>query len=137
MRILRTDGQDGRIGQFVHEAFTAYAAKSDIAENFDMFCFVAESDREEIIGVVTGRAYYNEVHIGDLIVDENHRGQGIGSELVKAVETAYGNKGYEKITLSTFGFQAPGFYEKLGYSAEFVREDGDPRLRKFFFCKRL
>ena len=43
-------------------------------------------DEGEIIGVITGRAYYNEVHIGDLIVGKNCRKSGVGSKLVRAVE---------------------------------------------------
>ena len=57
--------------------------------------------------------------------------------LVSAVEDAYKGKGYEKITLTTFGFQAPEFYKKLGYEVEFIREDNDPKLRKFFLAKSL
>ena len=46
-------------------------------------------------------------------------------------------KGYEKIALTTFGFQAPEFYKKLGYELEFVREDKDPKLSKYFYIKRI
>ncbi len=56
-------------------------------------------------------AIYNEVHIGDLIVDKAYRRDGVGSKLVEAVENAYKDKGYEKIALTTFGFQAPEFYK--------------------------
>jgi ribosomal protein S18 acetylase RimI-like enzyme len=72
-----------------------------------------------------------------LIIDKNFRGQNIGTKLVLEVEEEYRNKGFEKITLTTFGFQAPGFYKKLGYSLEFVREDKDPKLSKYFYCKSL
>ena len=104
--------------------------------NYEEFCFVAEDDGN-IAGVITGRAYYNEVHIGDLIVGKDSRKSGIGSKLVHAVEDAYKGKGYEKITLTTFGFQAPEFYKKLGYELEFVREDKDPKLSKYFLMKKL
>ena len=39
--------------------------------NFEEYCFVAEEDGE-IVGAITGRAYYNEVHIGDLITKTSH-----------------------------------------------------------------
>ena len=66
-----------------------------------------------------------------------YRGQNIGTKLVQAVEEEYRNKGFEKISLTTFGFQAPEFYKKLGYTLEFVREDKDPKLSKYFYCKAL
>jgi hypothetical protein len=59
------------------------------------------------------------------------------TNIVDAVEEAYKGKGYSKITLTTFGFQAPGFYKKQGYELEFVREDKDPKLSKYFFAKHI
>ena len=41
------------------------------------------------------------------------------------------------ITLTTFGFQAPEFYKKLGYKLEFVRKDKDPKLSKYFYLKKI
>ncbi|MBR4557499.1 MAG: GNAT family N-acetyltransferase [Clostridiales bacterium] len=135
MNIRRIDEIDDRTGEFINKAFTDYAISRAVELNFDEYCIVAENDDGQVIGAITGRAYYNEVHIGDLIIDENYRGNDIGTKLVRAVEDAYRGKGYTKITLTTFGFQAPDFYKKLGYSLEFVREDPDPKLSKYFFCK--
>ena len=137
MVIKRVSESDDRAGQFINEAFTDYAIKSRVDLNFEEYCFAAENDEGDIIGVITGRAYYNEVHIGDLIIDEKYRRHKLGSELVKKVEEEYSGKGYEKITLTTFGFQAPDFYKKLGYSLEFIREDKDPKLSKYFYSKTI
>jgi ribosomal protein S18 acetylase RimI-like enzyme len=128
--------EDDRTGEFINIEFSDYATDCDVELNFEEFCFSAEEDGK-IAGVITGRAYYNEVHIGDLIVGKEYRKSGVGSKLVAAVEDAYKGKGYEKIALTTFGFQAPEFYKKLGYELEFVREDADPKLSKYFYLKRL
>jgi len=118
MEIKRVEEND-RIGEFINVAFSEYAADCKIA------------------GVITGRAYYNEVHIGDLIVAKAYRREGVGSKLVEAVENAYKDKGYEKIALTTFGFQAPEFYKKLGYELEFIRKDNDSKLSKYFYLKKI
>lgn len=136
MVINRIEETDERINEFIDEAFSKYADDNNVALNYEDYCFVAE-ENDEILGIVTGRAYYNEVHIGDLIVNEKYRRLNIGSKLVQTVEEAYKGKGYSKITLTTFGFQAPEFYKKLGYSLEFVREDKDPKLCKYFYIKSL
>ena len=128
--------EDERLGEFINVEFSDYATNCNIALNFEEFCFVAE-DNGNIAGVIIGRAYYNEVHIGDLIIGKGYRRDGIGSKLVAAVEEAYKGKGYEKIALTTFGFQAPEFYKKLGYELEFVREDKDPKLSKYFYLKKI
>ena len=135
MEIKRVEEND-RIGEFINVAFSEYAADCDVALNFEEFCFVAEDDGK-IAGVITGRAYYNEVYIGDLIVEKAYRREGVGSKLVEAVENAYKDKGYEKIALTTFGFQAPEFYKKLGYELEFIRKDNDSKLSKYFYLKKI
>ncbi len=136
MDIKRFDEVDDRLGEFINKEFSAYGEQNGVVLNYDEFCFAAEEDGN-ILGVITGRAYYNEVHIGDLIVASSVRKGGIGSKLVRAVEDNYRGKGYDKITLTTFGFQAPEFYKKLGYEVEFVREDKEPKLSKYFLAKQL
>lgn len=137
IKIRQADGSDDRIGEFINREFTVFGKESGVELNYDEFCFVAEDGNGQIIGVITGRAYYNEVHIGDLVIDKEHRRVGVGSKLVEKVENAYKGKGYEKITLTTFGFQAPEFYRKLGYAIEFVREDREPKLSKYFLAKHI
>ena len=122
---------------FVHDEFTDYAKQNDVELNFEEFCFAAKDDDGKILGAITGRAYYNEVHIGDLIVDRKSRKGGIGSRLVKSVEETFRGRGFKALTLTTFGFQAPEFYKKLGFEIEFVREDKDPKLVKYFLSKKL
>lgn len=135
--IKRVDGNDDAIGRFIHEGFTRYSAENDVALRYDDFCFASVDGDGKIIGVIIGHAYYNEVHIRDLIIDGAYRRPGIGSRLVAAVEKEYGTEGYEFVTLTTFGFQAPDFYRKLGYEAEFIRRNTDPKLSKYFFKKTL
>jgi ribosomal protein S18 acetylase RimI-like enzyme len=134
--IIKRVSENDKISDFINDEFTNYSTDCEVALNYEDFCFVAEDDGD-IVGVIVGRAYYNEVHIGDLIVGKDYRRAGVGSKLVAAVEEAYKGKGYEKIALTTFGFQAPEFYKKLGYELEFIREDADPKLSKYFYLKKI
>ena len=135
--IRRADETDESVGDFIHHAFMQYGEQNGVTLNYDEFCFVAEDDEGNIAGAITGRAYYDEVHIADLIVAQARRRSGLGKRLVCAVEDCYKGKGYHAVTLTTFGFQAPEFYQKLGYTLEFIRENNDPGLRKYFFKKAL
>lgn len=137
LKIKRIQEESEEIGNFINREFVRYGRQNNIALNYDEFCFIAEDDNGLIAGAITGRAYYDEVHIGDLIIGEAYRRIGLGSRLVGAVEEAYKNKGYDKITLTTFGFQAPDFYKKLGYSTEYMRTGKDPKLNKYFMVKKL
>ena len=72
MDIKRFDEVDDRLGEFINKEFSAYGEQNGVVLNYDEFCFAAEEDGN-ILGVITGRAYYNEVHIGDLIVASSLR----------------------------------------------------------------
>ena len=125
------------ISLFTDEQFSRYAEGNGLDLNYDDFIFVAEDEDGKLVGVIKGRATYNEVHIGDLIIDASRRRNRLGSRLVGCVEEKYRGQGYTILSLTTFGFQAPEFYKKLGFELEFVRENEDPRLNKYFFRKAL
>ena len=121
----------------IDKEFSKYAAKYDVVCNYTPFNFMAK-DGDEVIGLITGHSYYEEIHIGDLIVLEEYRKNNIGSQLVKKVEDHFKDKGFGNINLTTYGFQALEFYKKCGYEVEYVRENKDnPKLTKYFLVKYL
>ena len=134
---INDDNNNKSISEFINKGFDNYATQSGVSPSFKGFCFIAENSLGNIIGAITGKTLYNEVHISDLIVDENYRKSGLGSKLVSIVEDTYRDCGYNEITLTTFEFQAPEFYKKLGYNIEFTRENENPKLKKYFFKKNL
>ena len=135
--IVRMDDTNEAINNFIDVEFTEYGKEKGVDVNYEDFLFIAKDDDGEIIGAITGHAYYNEVYVGDLIIGKNHRREGLGSKLIKAVEDAFKGKGYDIMTLTTFGFQAPVFYQKLGFEIEFIREQKDTKINKYFLLKKL
>ena len=61
-----------------------------------------------------------------LWVADGERGSGLGRRLMAAAEAEAARRGCRQILLSTHSFQAPGFYEKLGYHC-LARIPDDPR----------
>ena len=94
-------------------------------------------DQGEIIGGLYGRFFYQWLFIELLSVPEQARGQGMGSQLMRMAEDLASEKACVGIWLDTFDFQAPGFYEKLGYSELGQIVDYPPGHKRFFFQKRL
>ena len=137
IKIREIDELSEEISIFTDEQFSQYAESNGVDLNYEDFIFAAEDETGKLVGVITGRAYYEEVQIGDLIIDASVRRNGLGSRLVEHVEKEYSGKGYKILTLTTHGFQAPEFYRKLGFELEFVRENKDPKLSKYFFRKAL
>ena len=129
------ENSDKEIYNIIDEEFEKFANENGIKCNYISFAFVAK-DNDKIVGVITGKSYYKEVHISDLIVLEQYRNKRIGSKLLETVEKYYSNKGFGNINLTTYGFQAPEFYKKCGFNVEFVRENKENhKLDKYFLAK--
>lgn len=131
------ENSNNKFGGIIDSEFNKYADKNDLVCNYMPFAFIAKED-EQIIGILMGHSYYNEVHISDFIVFEKYRNKHIGSKLIESAECYFKNKGFENINLTTYEFQAPEFYKKLGFTLEFIRESKtNPKLTKYFFVKYL
>jgi len=74
-----------------------------------------DPENDAIIGGLWGESYYDWLFINFLIVPDTFRKRGVGSALMKKAEEIAANRGCLGIRLDTFSFQAPAFYEKLGY----------------------
>lgn len=117
------------------QQFNKLAIENGVECNYIAFTFVAKEEGK-ILGFITGHSYYKEVHIGDLIVFEEYRNKHIGTKLMQAVEDYFKDKGVEHMNLSTYSFQAPGFYKKCGFEIEFIRESKvNPKLNKYYLVK--
>ena len=137
LNIEYKENLDDNINDMIDDEFNKFAAKNDVVCNYKSFNFVAKED-ENIVGIITGHSYYNEVHISDLIILEEYRNRHIGSKLIEAVENYFKNKEFKNINLSTYEFQAPEFYKKCGFKVEFVRENKvNPKLTKYLLVKYL
>lgn len=124
-----------KLNKFVDDEFARYEKQNEVHYNHIPFSFIAK-ENDEIMGVVAGHTCFFEVYISDLAVREKDRGKNIGSQLIQAVEEYYTGHGFENINLCTYGFQAPEFYEKLGFQLEFVRKNkANPKMNKYYFVK--
>jgi GNAT superfamily N-acetyltransferase len=83
--------------------------------------FVALED-DDFIGCVSGLAYKNEdaysgwFYLTDMFVEKAYRKQGLGAQLLKALEDKLLACGIDKIWTWTAGYEGPGFYKKQGYT---------------------
>ena len=78
--------------------------------------FVSVSDGNGvIIAGLSGHSWGGCCEIKQLWVHEQQRGKGIGKALMMAAEEESIRRHCAQIVLSTHSFQAPEFYEKLGF----------------------
>ena len=74
-------------------------------------------DRDAVLGGALGHVWGGWLDLSILWVAEPFRGQGYGARLLRAAEDEARMQGCHGVFLTTFSFQAPGFYEKFGYEA--------------------
>ena len=90
-----------------------------------------------LLGGLILQSYWLESYVELLWLSPRARGAGLGSELIAAAEREARRRGSRLIHLNTYSFQAPGFYEKLGYR-RFGTISGSPKNRqRYFYAKRL
>jgi len=138
LRIDRTDTPTDEERQAILAPLRAYnAAKTGETVPEQVAWLVRDEQSDEIVGGLYGRVSFGWLYIELLFVPEQARGQGTGSALMQRAEALAREKNCVGICLDTFDFQAPAFYEKLGFTTYGHIDDYPPGHRRFFFQKRL
>jgi len=97
----------------------------------------ARDARGRVLGGVIVESYWRETYVELLWVSGKRRGAGLGTRLLRKAEELARRHGDRLIHLNTFSFQAPRFYEALGYR-RFGRLTGSPAGRsRHFYVKYL
>jgi GNAT superfamily N-acetyltransferase len=82
-------------------------------------------EADELVAGVSGWTWGVAAGIGMTWVREDARGSGLGERLLADFETEARARGCTHVFVTSFTFQAPGFYEKQGYR-EIFRWQGVP-----------
>ena len=89
------------------------------------------------IGGISAETHGNWLEISFLWVDENLRGEKVGSKLLKDVEAEALKRGCKYSFVNTFSFQAKDFYLKSGYKEVFTLEEYPLTSKRHYFVKQL
>ena len=113
-----------------------YATSHGINIDWKPFALELVDESNEVIGALEAFSSYSSIYINELWVDKSHRGQGYGRKLIAELERIFKYTGFDNINTVTCAYQAPDFYKKCGFTAEFVRENRkNPKLTMTFFVK--
>lgn len=105
------------------------------APNLQRFGFLLHNESGITGGLIGGMAY-DWAMIELLFVPTELRGTGTGQALVAQAEDLARTRGCVGIWLDSYGFQAPGFYRKLGYEI-FGELPDNPRGSSRFFLRKI
>ena len=98
--------------------------------------FLHDENGQKTAGLI-GSTHGNWLEVDYLWVCETLRGRGVGSEMLRIAEETARSRGCNYVFLNTFGFQAPGFYEKHGYIQEFVLKEYPLSGKRYYYTKTL
>ena len=100
----------------IEEGFSKHAMSTIGFDGFDheLISFEIREDKQ-LIGCIIIQMFWGQLYIKDLFVQEGYRRPGLGKKLMDYA-CDYGRKnGATFAMLETLSFQAPAFYEKLGF----------------------
>ena len=123
--------------QALHNEIIAYnIATAAIDTSRDLAVFLHDA-HGQLMGGTVGTIWGQCVEITYIWVHPSLRGNGYGSRLLQTLEQEARAQQCHSAILDTYSFQAPYFYQRLGYEV-FGVIDGYPRgYQKVFLKKRL
>jgi len=114
---LSRDGHK-ELDAFLVDRIYEFNAETTGFHDGEVFAAAIRNSAGEVIAAVTGHTWGGTCHVSHLWVHEDHRRDGFGSSLMAAVESEAARRGCSQVILATHSFQAPAFYERLGYKQQ-------------------
>jgi GNAT superfamily N-acetyltransferase len=94
-------------------------------------------EEQRVVAGLSGFTWAGWLEVKFVWVREDLRGQGIGRRLVEMAEVEARARGCHHVWLDSYSFQAPEFYQRIGYQMFGVLEDYPGPHRRVFLTKSL
>lgn len=109
------NSENDRLRTFLEDRLYAFNAAATGIDDGELLWASVTDAAGAVIAGVSGHTWGGCCEIVQMWVDESRRGQGLGTALMAAAEQEAMRRGCTQIVLTTHSFQAPGFYERLGF----------------------
>lgn len=137
IRIVSDPHASESLKQFVTDQLDMYNVAATGFREYSPVNFFLRDTGDEVVGGLLGGIWGGVLFIRILWVSEALRGQGFGRRLLNMAERRGMERGCRHVFLDTFDFQAPGFYERLGYRTYAKAEDWPVAHAHHFLTKDL
>ena len=121
---------------YIDEQISEYNYSKVGKYEYEKLILCIRDQQNRIIGGLSGHTGLDWLYIHLLWVDEPHRGFGYGIKLMEKAEKEAINRGCHSAYLYSYYFQAPSFYEGLGYEKVCILQDFPKGHQKIFLKKR-
>ena len=134
---LSTEPECEALGAFLADRIYEFNTRATGLFDGMLLAGCVRNDSGDVIAGYNGYTWGGCCELAHVWVREDQRGQGLGALLLRSAEAEAGARGCVQIVLATHDFQAPGFYERMGYERKYVIE-GRPRGHTdIIYAKRL
>ena len=123
---IRDEAECQALGAFLAARVHEFNAKATGYFDAMMLAACVRNDAGEVIAGFDGHAWGGCCVVSHLWVHEHYRGRGLGALLLRSAEADALARGCVQVVLATHSFQAPGFYEHMGYERRYALE-GRPK----------
>jgi ribosomal protein S18 acetylase RimI-like enzyme len=130
-------GEVAEIEAFLAERIYEFNADATGYRDGESFSATQQNESGAIQAGISGYTWGGCCYVTNLWVHDSKRGQGLGSTLLQTAEAHATTRGCVVMLLSSHSFQAPGFYERMGFRQQAVVVDHPPGHTNIVFAKRL
>jgi len=137
IRLIETDGPTPEQLQQLVRGIADHATDAVGDPGFRPLAILAEDAGGNLVAGISGSVNWTWLSIKLLWVAPSVRGIGLGRRLMDAFENLGRTRGCASAHVDTLAFQAPGFYERLGYERFAEIPDYAPGAARIYFKKSL
>lgn len=131
------DTFDSQVAVFLSDRITEFNMATTGIRDGRGLTITARDAQGEIVGGLSGFTWGGMGKVRLLWVRDDARGQGLGSRMLAAAEAEIRARGCGQVVLETHSFQAPDFYQALGYRIVGTVDDYPVGFRYYMLVKRF
>lgn len=131
-----SDTVDERTAEVVTNGLDEFnKAAAGYRDRLPLCVSVTDPATGEVVGGALGRSSLGLLFLDYIYLPEYLRGGGVGSQLLEAFENEGRRRGCRAAVLYTISFQAPGFYQKRGWTVFGEVPSDPPGTTRIFLSK--
>ena len=135
--LVVTDEPGAEAEAVIRDGLSAYNFdKAGYRDYRPLAILARDPESSKVIGGLLGRTSFGLLYVERFFLPERLRKQGLGTRILKAAEEEGRRRGCSRALLTTLEFQAPGFYQRVGWEV-LARIDGRPPAPSRFLMTKV
>lgn len=134
---FRLENRESKKTQELGNLIRAYNQSKREPSKSEPLNIYVEDEQGNLIAGMVAETFGNWLEIEYFYVQEDFRGQGIGSNILNRAEKEARERKCNYSFVNTYQFQAPDFYKKHGYEEVFALKEYPYTGERYYYTKAL